>query len=213
MKTRIIQDDPTRPEPQIPAEARRPANLAAWMGGWSAQHRTIAILGWFAFVIVAFVLGKAVGTTEINEDTSGVGGPPLMTRWNRRSENSHELTSWERQKAGFVTAVRTWKRKHAEALALEDEREQELVRVRRSIEAAQAHAPEAPSPSSQRPPAQPADVPEPEQSAGASQPRPGLSVAEQQAAALGLGGPCWWEDTPERRARHEARRRARYRHV
>jgi len=48
--------------------------------------------------------------------------PPLVTRWNRRSENSHELTAWERSKAGYVTAVRTWKRKYAEALALVDER-------------------------------------------------------------------------------------------
>jgi RND superfamily putative drug exporter len=43
------------------------------MGGWSAQHRKIAILGWFAFVIVAFALGNASGTTEIDQDTSGVG--------------------------------------------------------------------------------------------------------------------------------------------
>jgi RND superfamily putative drug exporter len=73
MKTRIIQDDPTRPEPQVPADAKRPANLAARIGGWSAQHRKIAILGWFAFVIVAFALGKVTGTTEIDPETSGVG--------------------------------------------------------------------------------------------------------------------------------------------
>jgi uncharacterized membrane protein YdfJ with MMPL/SSD domain len=48
-------------------------NLAARMGGWSAQHRKIAILGWFAFVIVAFALGNATGTTEIDQDTAGVG--------------------------------------------------------------------------------------------------------------------------------------------
>jgi uncharacterized membrane protein YdfJ with MMPL/SSD domain len=48
-------------------------NLAARMGGWSAQHRKIAILGWFAFVLVAFALGNATGTTEIDQDTSGVG--------------------------------------------------------------------------------------------------------------------------------------------
>jgi uncharacterized membrane protein YdfJ with MMPL/SSD domain len=48
-------------------------NLAARMGGWSAQHRKIAILGWFAFVIVAFALGNVTGTTEIDQDTSGVG--------------------------------------------------------------------------------------------------------------------------------------------
>jgi uncharacterized membrane protein YdfJ with MMPL/SSD domain len=51
----------------------KPKNLAARMGGWSAQHRKTAILGWFAFVIVAFALGNATGTTEIDQDTSGVG--------------------------------------------------------------------------------------------------------------------------------------------
>jgi uncharacterized membrane protein YdfJ with MMPL/SSD domain len=51
----------------------KPKNLAARMGGWSAQHRKTAIIGWFAFVIVAFALGNATGTTEIDQDTSGVG--------------------------------------------------------------------------------------------------------------------------------------------
>jgi uncharacterized membrane protein YdfJ with MMPL/SSD domain len=78
MKTRIIQNDPDEPsvkdESMAPAaEPRRPRNLAARMGGWSARHRKIAIIGWFAFVLVAFALGKASGTTEIDQDTSGVG--------------------------------------------------------------------------------------------------------------------------------------------
>ena len=51
----------------------KPKNLAARVGGWSAQHRKTAILGWFAFVSVAFALGNATGTTEIDQDTSGVG--------------------------------------------------------------------------------------------------------------------------------------------
>jgi uncharacterized membrane protein YdfJ with MMPL/SSD domain len=51
----------------------KPKNLAARMGGWSAQHRKAAILGRIAFVIVAFALGNATGTTEIDQDTSGVG--------------------------------------------------------------------------------------------------------------------------------------------
>jgi uncharacterized membrane protein YdfJ with MMPL/SSD domain len=51
----------------------RPNNFAARIGGWSAQHRKIAIIGWFAFVLVAFALGKVTGTTEIDQDTSGVG--------------------------------------------------------------------------------------------------------------------------------------------
>ena len=36
-------------------------NLAARAGRWSAHHRKRAILGWIAFVILATVLGGAVG--------------------------------------------------------------------------------------------------------------------------------------------------------
>ena len=36
-------------------------NLAARAGHWSARHRKIAIGGWLAFVVIAFVLGGAVG--------------------------------------------------------------------------------------------------------------------------------------------------------
>ena len=39
-------------------------NLAARAGYWSAKHRKIAIGGWLAFVVIAFVLGGAIGTNE-----------------------------------------------------------------------------------------------------------------------------------------------------
>ena len=48
-------------------------NLAARAGGWSAQHRKAAILGWLAFVAVAVVLGGALGTKHIPQDNNGVG--------------------------------------------------------------------------------------------------------------------------------------------
>jgi uncharacterized membrane protein YdfJ with MMPL/SSD domain len=78
MKTRIIQDEPGEPKPpqapvQPPAEPARIRNLAGRMGAWSATHQKTAILGWFAFVIVAFALGIVTGTTKIDPDTSGVG--------------------------------------------------------------------------------------------------------------------------------------------
>ena len=38
--------------------------FAARMGRWSAQHRKTAILGWIAFVAVAFVIGNMVGTQK-----------------------------------------------------------------------------------------------------------------------------------------------------
>jgi uncharacterized membrane protein YdfJ with MMPL/SSD domain len=49
------------------ANARGPNNLAARMGRWSARHRKVAILGWLAFVAVAFVLGGVVGTKELTD--------------------------------------------------------------------------------------------------------------------------------------------------
>ena len=74
MKTRIIQDEP-RPNADGPESTPpiRSKNVAARMGRWSAKHRKTAIFGWFAFVIVAFYLGSMVGTTEIDQATSGVG--------------------------------------------------------------------------------------------------------------------------------------------
>jgi RND superfamily putative drug exporter len=48
-------------------------NLAARAGRWSAEHRKAAILGWLAFVIVAVVLGGAMGTKHIAQDNNGVG--------------------------------------------------------------------------------------------------------------------------------------------
>jgi uncharacterized membrane protein YdfJ with MMPL/SSD domain len=49
------------------ATARGPNNLAARIGRWSARHRKVAILGWLAFVAVAFVLGGIAGTKELSD--------------------------------------------------------------------------------------------------------------------------------------------------
>ena len=48
-------------------------NLAARAGYWSAKHRKIAIGGWLAFVVIAFVLGGAIGTNALSDDDSGNG--------------------------------------------------------------------------------------------------------------------------------------------
>jgi uncharacterized membrane protein YdfJ with MMPL/SSD domain len=53
--------------------SRQSRNLAARMGGWSAAHWKTATFGWLAFVVVAFVLGGAVGTRAIDPNTSGPG--------------------------------------------------------------------------------------------------------------------------------------------
>ena len=49
-------------------------NLAARAGRWSAQHRKKAIFGWFAFVIVATLIGGSLGTKTIASDEEGLAG-------------------------------------------------------------------------------------------------------------------------------------------
>ena len=42
-------------------------NLAARAGRWSARHRKTAILGWFAFVVLAVFVGGQVGQNKIDD--------------------------------------------------------------------------------------------------------------------------------------------------
>ena len=50
-------------------------NLAARAGRWSALHRKRAIWGWLAFVLLAVVIGSAIGTKdkELKQSEYGVG--------------------------------------------------------------------------------------------------------------------------------------------
>ena len=48
-------------------------NLAARMGRWSAQHRKLAIFGWLALVLAAFVVGTFVIGTKTATSASGPG--------------------------------------------------------------------------------------------------------------------------------------------
>ena len=59
---------------------RKPRNLAARMGRWSAGHWKTATFGWLALVIVAFGLGSMVGTKTPNPNTSGPGESGRMDR-------------------------------------------------------------------------------------------------------------------------------------
>ena len=52
---------PGNPSTAPPAERR---HLAARAAGWSVRHRRVAIVGWLAIVILATVLGGALGTHE-----------------------------------------------------------------------------------------------------------------------------------------------------
>jgi uncharacterized membrane protein YdfJ with MMPL/SSD domain len=53
--------------------AKKPNNLAARMGRWSADHWKTATFGWLAFVVVAVLLGGAVGTKFIDPNAPGPG--------------------------------------------------------------------------------------------------------------------------------------------
>ena len=55
-------------------------NLAARAGYWSAKHRKIAIGGWLAFVVIAFVLGGAIGTKSLADDDAGNGSSQVADR-------------------------------------------------------------------------------------------------------------------------------------
>ncbi|HYY46756.1 MAG TPA: MMPL family transporter [Candidatus Angelobacter sp.] len=65
----------TRPRPQQPddAWANGVKGAAARAGRWSAQHRKTAIWGWLAFVVIAFMIGNAVGTKTLQSDQLAVG--------------------------------------------------------------------------------------------------------------------------------------------
>jgi RND superfamily putative drug exporter len=79
MKTRIIQNEPEQPAKNAQAAdasvagPNRSHNLAARMGRWSANHKKTAIFGWLAFVAVAFLIGNAIGTKQLDPLKSGTG--------------------------------------------------------------------------------------------------------------------------------------------
>jgi RND superfamily putative drug exporter len=50
-----------------------PRGLAARAGVWSAQHRKTAIWGWLAFVVIALMVGNAVGTKTLEHTEGSVG--------------------------------------------------------------------------------------------------------------------------------------------
>jgi uncharacterized membrane protein YdfJ with MMPL/SSD domain len=51
----------------------RPPNLAATLGGWSARHRWTAVGAWLALVVVAVLVGSAVGQVTMTQAEYGVG--------------------------------------------------------------------------------------------------------------------------------------------
>lgn len=57
----------------MPAPESGTPNLAARAAGWSARHRRSAILGWLAFVLIAYLVGGAVGQKYLTNPQMGNG--------------------------------------------------------------------------------------------------------------------------------------------
>ena len=68
-------------------------NIAARAGRWSAKHRKTAIFGWLAFVVIAFVIGGAVGQNTIAEEDYGNGSSGSPTRRSRPPTSPTARTS------------------------------------------------------------------------------------------------------------------------
>ena len=76
-----------------------PENFTARAGGWSASHRKAAVLGWLAFVVLAFALGNAAGTVTLKSQDQGNG--------ESRAANQILAQQFPRERAGEVVLVQT----------------------------------------------------------------------------------------------------------
>jgi RND superfamily putative drug exporter len=54
-------------------EPRSKRNWAAAAGAWSSEHRGRAVAAWLAFVVIAMLVGQAIGTTKPTQGESGPG--------------------------------------------------------------------------------------------------------------------------------------------
>ncbi|HEY7074025.1 MAG TPA: MMPL family transporter [Solirubrobacteraceae bacterium] len=55
-------------------------NLASRAARWSARHRKTAVFGWLAFVVIAFMIGGAVGQKKIADQDQGNGASRTADR-------------------------------------------------------------------------------------------------------------------------------------
>ena len=76
----------------MPSTTAASTSLAARMGRWSATHRRRAIVGWFAFVVLAFAAGALTGT----RGPSGSGGVGESGRADTTLANAFPPSAGER---------------------------------------------------------------------------------------------------------------------
>ena len=76
-------------------------NLASRAAHWSATHRKTAIWGWLAFVVVAVMVGNAVGQNEIHgaDDFNGESGRAEQALYDAGLRPNHENVLIQRRDA------------------------------------------------------------------------------------------------------------------
>ncbi len=101
----------SRPRPVHPNRAAGDGikGLAARAGRWSAQHRKKAIWGWLAFVLVAFMIGGALGTQTQDAAQSGVGESGRAERTIEDAFPKHEVEQVLVQSDGATATDRSFR--------------------------------------------------------------------------------------------------------
>jgi RND superfamily putative drug exporter len=78
--------------------------FAGRMGRWSSRHRKTAILGWIAFVVIAFAVGNAVGTQKPDhQDYIGDSGQAAKLFDNHFPKKADEQVIVQAPKGGHAT--------------------------------------------------------------------------------------------------------------
>jgi RND superfamily putative drug exporter len=83
-----------------------PDNLTARTARWSAAHRWTAVLGWLAFVLVAFAIGSMAGVVTMTTSDSAIGDSGAADRVLARefpNERSLEEVLIQRRDGGRLT--------------------------------------------------------------------------------------------------------------
>ncbi|HET7051229.1 MAG TPA: MMPL family transporter [Solirubrobacteraceae bacterium] len=88
----------------MPRRSTPDRNLAAAAGGWSASHRATAIVGWLAFVLVAFALGSAIGQRFLTDVQVGSGESKQATAIYERAFPYHSSEQVLVQATGSMRA-------------------------------------------------------------------------------------------------------------
>jgi RND superfamily putative drug exporter len=80
-------------------------NFSAWAARWSAAHWKAAVLGWLAFVVVAFGFGDAAGLVTLREGEVGSGESSLADRTLARQfprERAGEMVLFEGRRGALA---------------------------------------------------------------------------------------------------------------